>query len=59
MIMNKFNGNVLYKYLKKEHSEKLLRFGQFRIGTLFEYKNTEKYGEVIGDKQEEIGRAHV
>lgn len=42
----------LYKYLKKPHAELLLTQGKLRLGTLYEYRDTETHGVVIGDKDE-------
>lgn len=54
-----FDGEVLYKYLRKEHAEKLLKYGVFRIGTLFDYRNMEKYGDIIGDHEEGMKVTHL
>lgn len=43
---------ILYKYLKKEHAHSLLSKGIIRLGTLYEYRNIEKHGSVIGDDTE-------
>lgn len=43
---------VLYKYLRRSHAELLLKSGKLRIGTLYEYRNIEKHGAVIGDHEE-------
>lgn len=45
-------GRVLYKYLKKNHANLLLKKGSFRLGTLYEYRDEESYGQVIGDASE-------
>lgn len=42
----------LYKYIRREYLHKLLSHGEIRIGTLFEYRQTETYGLVIGDDAE-------
>ncbi|HTN94670.1 MAG TPA: hypothetical protein VMJ33_08825, partial [Gallionella sp.] len=34
------------------HAELLLKKGKLRIGTLYEYRDIEKHGTVIGDKEE-------
>ena len=43
---------VYYKYLKKEHAHSMLEYGRLRIGTLYEYRDMEKHGSVIGDDAE-------
>ena len=43
---------VLYKYLKKEYAELLINKGNLRIGTLYEYRDIEKHGKIIGDEGE-------
>lgn len=42
----------LYKYMKAEHLELALSAGQFRIGTLHEFRQIEKFGNEIGDASE-------
>lgn len=42
----------LYKYLKKTHAELLLNHGKLRLGTLYEYRDMDTYGTVIGDQNE-------
>jgi hypothetical protein len=42
----------LYKYLKKAHAEQLLNHGKLRLGTLYEYRDMDTHGAVIGDKDE-------
>lgn len=42
----------LYKYMKLEHAMGLVRKGILRIGTLYDFKNHEKYGPSVGDKDE-------
>lgn len=42
----------LFKYLKKEHSEKLFNDGELRIGTLYDFRKQEQYGPKIGDQSE-------
>jgi len=44
--------SILYKYMQKEHAKLLIEEGKFRIGTLYEYRDIEKHGEVIGDFEE-------
>ena len=43
---------MLYKYIKKEHLESFLKRGTLKIGTLYEYRNEEELGTVIGDDKE-------
>lgn len=45
---------ILYKYMRREHASLLLEKGTIRIGTLYEYRNTEEHGSVIGDPEEGI-----
>lgn len=60
--MVKMKGNIhyklLYKCMHREHVERLQKKGEFRIGTLYEYRKEEKYGKVIGDKQEGIKESY-
>jgi hypothetical protein len=44
----------LYKYLKKAHLEDFLQFGTIRMGTLYEYRDIESHGKVIGDSEEGV-----
>ncbi len=43
---------MLYKYLHKKHADLLTKEGKLRIGTLYEYRDIEKYGSIIGDEGE-------
>lgn len=43
---------MLYKYLHREHAQLLMEKGTLRIGTLYEYRDTEKHGNVVGDADE-------
>lgn len=43
---------VLYKYMKREYANLLLTRGELRIGALYEYRDKEKHGAVIGDDSE-------
>lgn len=45
---------TLFKYLKREFAQALLRDGQFRIGILSEYRNTEQHGLEVGDPIEGV-----
>ncbi|MBI3366843.1 hypothetical protein HY041_04425, partial [Candidatus Roizmanbacteria bacterium] len=42
----------LFKYLKKEFSDKLFYDGELLIGTLYDFRNTEQHGHARGDKGE-------
>jgi len=45
---------ALYKYVKKEHLDAFFTKGSIKIGSLYEYRQVEKYGTVIGDDNEGI-----
>jgi len=48
-----------YKYLSFEHAEMMVNDGQIRLGTLYEYRNIEKYNPEVGDKNEgKLSRIH-
>ena len=40
----------LYKYIPKRYLDAFLNQGSLKIGTLYEYRQVEAYGNVIGDK---------
>lgn len=42
----------LYKYLPAKYANNLINENSLKIGTLFSYRNTENYGEEIGDTDE-------
>ena len=42
----------LFKFLKNDHAKALLNCGQVRIGTLFEFRESEKYSGLIYDNGE-------
>jgi hypothetical protein len=42
----------LFKYMKAEHLEMALTRGTFKIGTLHDFRNQERLGDWIGDKDE-------
>jgi hypothetical protein len=42
----------LFKYMRREHAQRLLSEGVLRIGTLHEYRNIERHGVHIGDARE-------
>ena len=44
--------NTLFKYLKSKDANDFFRQGIIRIGTLYDYRKTERHGTVIGDHQE-------
>lgn len=43
---------TLFKYLQKKYLEAFFCRGSIKIGTLYEYRNVEHYGSVIGDLEE-------
>lgn len=43
---------ALYKYVKREHLDVFFTNGSMKIGSLYEYRNVEQYGNVIGDDGE-------
>ncbi len=45
---------MLYKYIKKEHIDLFKKNGSLKIGTLYEYRNEEDLGSVIGDDKEGV-----
>lgn len=45
-------NHVLFKHMHKAHATRLLREGVVRIGTLYEYRDIEKHGVVVGDDSE-------
>ena len=49
----------LFKYMRKEHALALLERGHIRIGTLYEYRNVERYGTAIGDTEEGVKNLHL
>lgn len=49
----------LYKYLPKKYLEAFLRHGSLKIGTLYEYRRTEDYGDVVGDKNEGLHKTEL
>jgi hypothetical protein len=42
----------LFKYSRQAHAETLVHAGQIRVGTLFDYQDTEKHAAGIGDEDE-------
>jgi hypothetical protein len=42
----------LYKYLSKENADKFFNNGELSIGTLYGFRDEEKHGKRIGDKDE-------
>lgn len=49
----------LFKYLPKRYLDAFLTCGSLKIGTLYEYRRTEAYGEVIGDKDEGLHKTEL
>lgn len=47
----------LFKFMKRDHLETTLSRGKFRVGTLHEYRDMDKFGPEIGDDGE--GKAEV
>jgi hypothetical protein len=45
-------GTKLYKYIDSKYCERTIKYGEVRIGTLFDYRRQEKRGDAIGDSQE-------
>ncbi len=43
---------MFYKYMKKQHALALINLGVVRIGTLFDFRRTEKHGTRMGDADE-------
>ena len=41
-----------YKYLPNQYAVLMAERGEIRVGTLFDYRNSEKYGDQIGDDAE-------
>lgn len=48
----------LYKHLESVHADALIKKGSIRIGTLYEYRDQEKHGEGVLDREEGIFRTH-
>jgi hypothetical protein len=44
--------NPLYKHMEERFALKLLRKGELRVGTLFNFRKEEEHGSVIGDSEE-------
>ena len=42
----------LYKYCSNTHGASFLSNGSLRIGTLYDFRNTEKYGKQVADRHE-------
>jgi len=42
----------LYSYCRSEHLNAFLSIGELRIGTLYEFRDTEAHGNQIGDQEE-------
>lgn len=41
-----------YKFMTREHAEAMCTTGQFRVGTLYEYRNAEQYTDGVLDESE-------
>jgi len=42
----------IYKYMKRRHVNSFMKDGTIRVGTLYDFRNEEKHGAEIGDKDE-------
>lgn len=42
----------LFKYMRRAHAHRLVAEGIARIGTLYEYRDIERHGEIVGDHTE-------
>ena len=42
----------LFKYCKSEHMASMMDRGSARLGTLFDWRKSEKYGELVSDTSE-------
>ena len=49
----------LFKYMPKRYLEAYMAKGSLKIGTLYEYRQVEKYGHVIGDKNEGLHKTEL
>jgi hypothetical protein len=49
---------MIFKNMKAHHASSLLRDGVLRIGTLYEFRDVEKHGTVIGDDEEGVKRRY-
>lgn len=49
----------LYKYILKQYLQAFLSRGSLKIGTLHDYRKTESYGDVIGDKNEGLHKTEL
>lgn len=45
---------MLFKYMEAQHADTFFRDGSLRIGTLFHYRDEERFGSEIGDTQEGV-----
>ncbi len=45
-------ATYLYKYLTRAYAEKMVETGEVRVATLYEFQNTEQYGDERGDNAE-------
>lgn len=49
----------LFKYMRKQHARLLLTQGKVRIGTLYEFRDLESHGDVVGDAGEGKKSLHL
>jgi hypothetical protein len=49
----------LFKYMPKKYLDAFFRYGSLKIGTLYEYRKVEHYGNVIGDKNEGLHKTEL
>jgi hypothetical protein len=50
--------NKYYKYIERQYLQKFFSLGEIRIGTLYDFQNTEKHGSEIGDHEEGVKSAN-
>jgi hypothetical protein len=58
-IESNLSSIPLYKYNEEQYLRSLCEQGNIRIGTLYDYRHTEEYGDYIGEKAEGIKEAVV
>jgi hypothetical protein len=49
----------LYKYLQKKYLDAFFLRGSLKVGTLYEYRAIEHYGDVIGDRNEGLHKTEL
>jgi hypothetical protein len=47
----------IFKYMSRKNATKLLEFGEIRVGTLYSYRDQERFGSQVGDPGE--GTLHL